>query len=380
MKELFFPWNNWHAGVGGSFRAEYLVPGGAAANKWPAAATPRFQQLKGAEVLEDDFLLAALKRFNLARLNTALRRDDATGSRARNAAGQMTVLEARRLLRPVFEANEVNLYSSRDTSGMHPFGQPTDFVADKLIRLPADQFFLNSNLIAGGGEGSLSGLHLTAARGFATFATLTQQENRALLEKFHLRLNGVPGDAQFAWLVPGAAFVENDLVDKCLQLGVVTPHFLAAALAVDVENPVFSTKRSALAQFLPEQFDFTPVPSGTDPVSLPRSAAGDLLTKAVLANIDASNPAAGSPADEFRTLLKSADAVQELNTRVVTYVARVKAELDAATGSPARRKAELERLFGVLMSRREAMEVHPVFRNLDETDGRLLFPRPTSTP
>src|SRR4051812_15680461 len=26
MKELFFPWNNWHAGVGGSFKADYLDP------------------------------------------------------------------------------------------------------------------------------------------------------------------------------------------------------------------------------------------------------------------------------------------------------------------------------------------------------------------
>jgi len=43
----------------------------------------------------------------------------------------------------------------------------------------------------------------------------------------------VLGDAHFGWLVPGTSFANNDLIDQCLQLGVVTPHFLAAALAVD---------------------------------------------------------------------------------------------------------------------------------------------------
>ena len=70
--------------------------------------------------------------------------------------------------------------------------------------------------------------------------------------------------------------------------------FVAAVLAVDVETPVFSDKRAELLKFVPDQFEFTPVPPDVDPVSVPRDAAQDMLTQAVLANIDQANPAPGT--------------------------------------------------------------------------------------
>jgi hypothetical protein len=374
MKELFFPWNNWSAGVGGSFKADYLDPNSTATDLWPAAKTPAFKRFAPANLLEDDFLKPALKRFSLSRLNTALKRDDGTGNRAVNSAGAMTVVEGRRLLRPLFETTDINLYSSQKTSGLHPFGGPADFVAAQQMNMPVDQFFLNTDLIAGGAEGGLGGLNLVAARNFASLATLTQQENKDLITKFQVKLNNVSGDTQFAWFVPGASFSDNALIDQCLQQGIITPHFLAAALAVDVENPVFSAKRAALLAFVPDQFDFKPVAANANPLAVPRNAADDPLTAAVIAKIDAANPAAGSPADEFRTLLKSADAVQELNKRVTAYVARVKKSLDTAPANAAVRKAELERLFGVVIGRRKAMLAHPTLKNLDETGGKLLLP------
>src|SRR5262245_1637158 len=299
MKELFFPWNNWHAGVGGSFPAVYLDRNSGAPDKWPAASTPAFNRLTQANVLEDNLLMPALRRFSLTRLNSALGRDPLTGNRATNAAGRMTVLEGRRLLRPLFETTDVNLYSSRNVSGIHPFGKPGDFVPTNAINMPRDQFLLNTDLIAGAGEGQLGGLKLASARGFEAFAALTQQENKELVTKFQVLLNNVSGDAQFGWLVPGTSFGNNDLIDRCLQLGVVTPHFLAAALAVDVEVPVFSTRRAALVNFIPDTFEFSPVASGVDPTTLPRDEANDLLARAVIAAIDAAAPPAGSPADEF---------------------------------------------------------------------------------
>ncbi len=371
MKELRFPWNNWHAGVGGSFKADYLVPNSPNPNKWPAADTARFKQLKGADELETDFLIPAFKRFNQSRLNTALKRDDDTGNRAVTADGRLTVLEGRRLLRPLFETVEINLISSRDSSGVHPFGQPTDFVPELDIRLP-DNFFLNTNLIAGGN--GIGGLKRTTARGFQNFAKLTQQENKELIDKFQLRLRGVVGDTNFGWFVPEPGFVDNDLADKLLQQGVVTPHFVAAVLAVDLESPVFSTRRRELLDFVPERFEFTPVPAGTDPTELPRDAEKDLLTKVVVAALEQASPAVGSAADDFRTLLKATDAVQELDQRVKNYVTRVRAELNPAM--PNRRKAELERLYKVLMERRRALRSHAVLKNLDETNGQLLFPLP----
>jgi len=375
MKELALPWNNWHAGVAGSFVADYLFPG-AGSGKWPVAATPRLARLTGADKLETDFLVPAFKRFNESRLNSALQRDDATGNRTVSEDGRMTVLEGRRLLRPLFETIEVNLNSSRDPSGVHPFGKPSDFVANAPVRPPFnDSFFLNAGLIAGGGVGNLGGLKLTTARDFRTFVALTQQENKDLVDKSQVRVNSKVGDTHFAWITPEPAFVDNNLVDQCLRLGVVTRHFLAAALAIDLETPVFSPKRAELLQFVPDRFEFTPVPDGTDLTSVAHDSERDLLTKAVVAAIEQTNPPASSPADEFRQLLKSPDAVAELKTRVDAYVSRVRTDLDAS--NPTRRKAALERLYEVLLGRRRQMLSHPVLGNLDETNGQLLLPLPT---
>jgi hypothetical protein len=371
MKELFFPWNNWHAGVGGSFKADYLDPTSFNPQKWPAASTDDFKKsLRTANQLEDDFLKPTLRKYAHARLNNALRLDPATKTPVVEPNGMMTVVSGRTLLRPLFETTDVNFYSSRNNSGNHPFGKSSDFVADAKIRLPIDQFFLNSDLIAGGAEGELGGLKIASARTF-DFVLPTQQENRDLATKFDVRLANVRGgDTQFAWFVPGASYADNALIDLCLQQGVLTPHFLAAVLAVDLEVPVFSAKRLALLDLLPDQFSFKPVAAGVDPVGVPRDAQGDLLTQAVLAKLESQNPASGTPAAEFRDLLKSADAVTELGSRVTQYVARVRARLESA------RQAELERLYALLLDRRRQFEAHPILKNLDETNKTLLLPLP----
>jgi hypothetical protein len=372
MKELFLPWNNWHSGIG--FTAEYLVEGSGHPDPWPAASTPRFKtSLDIAERLEVDFMIPTVKRFNTARLNAALKRRDDTGDRLINPEGRLTVVEGRQLLRPLFEATEVNLISSRDKAGQHPFAPPTEFVPSLPIRLP-DNFFLNTHLIAGGGPPGYIGLQLPVAAQFRQFATLTQQQNKDLLDKFEVRLNNISGDANFAWFGPEPSLIDNDMADQLLRTGVVTPHFLAAVLTVDLENPVFSEKRAVLLKYVPDQFEFKPVPSGADPNTLPRDPAQDFLTQAVSAAIDQDNPPASSPADEFRTLLKSADARHELRDRVQKYADGVAQRL-----SGDQRQAELERLFRILLDRREAMLRHLVLRNLDETDGRLLLPLPASS-
>lgn len=363
MKELLFPWNNWHSKVGGAFKANYLDPTSTHPAKWPAAATPLFGRLAGAETLETDHLIPAFKRFNESRVNALLLREDGTGNRLLTN-GRLTLTSSNRMLRSLFVPTEVNLVSSRDGSGFHPFGAATDFVPDKEIRLPED-FFLHTTLIAGG-------LKLLSAKKFNDFAKFKQSENKAMIEKFELRLNGKPGDSHFAWLVPAPSFIDTDMADRLMKLGVVTPHFLAAVLAVDLEEPLFSTKRAELLKYLPDRIEFTPLTEGTDPTTLPRDAEKDLLTKAVIAKIDADNPAPGSPADEFRTLLKDADAVKLLDKKCQTYATRV----ETALKEPTTRTAELERLFTTLVNRRKAMLKNPLFASLDETGGKLLFALP----
>jgi hypothetical protein len=67
---------------------------------------------------------------------------------------------------------------------------------------------------------------------------------------------------------------------------VITPHFLAAALSVDLENPVFLSKdRESLLNFIPREFHFKPLSDQINPNKAPRNSADDLLTTAVVAAI-----------------------------------------------------------------------------------------------
>ncbi|MGL6096238.1 MAG: hypothetical protein ACRC7O_10645, partial [Fimbriiglobus sp.] len=290
MKELLFPWNNWHSDFAGAFSATYLQPNSTNPNKWPAAATPRFQQIGGAETLETNFIIPSFQRFNESRVNALLLREDATGNRL-VTNGRLTLTGVNRLLRPLFTPTEVNLVSSRHPSGLPPFATARAFVPTSKIEIPG-QFFLNTPLIA-------DALKLTAANEFRTFGTLTQAENKVLVEKSQVQFGGVTGDAHFAWIVPASGFIDTAMVDRLLKLGVVTPHFAAAALAVDLENPLFSKDRASLWKFLPERVEFTVLADGTDPTTVPRVPADDRLTLAVLAKIDVANPGEGTPADVF---------------------------------------------------------------------------------
>ena len=85
-------------------------------------------------------------------------------------------------------------------------------------------------------------------------------EYRELLLRSEQSLAGVrPADVQFAWFTPEPSFVDNDMVDLLMSEGAITPQFAAAALAVDLETPIFSEARAALLQFLPESFAYQPL-------------------------------------------------------------------------------------------------------------------------
>ena len=108
-----------------------------------------------------------------------------------------------------------------------------------------------------------------------------------------MRLNGSRRDTHFGWLVPTPSFIDTDMADRLLKLGAVTPHFLAAVLAVDLEEPPLLREAGRALKLLPERLEFTLLPEGTDPTSIPRDAEKDQLTKAVIAKIDAANPTPG---------------------------------------------------------------------------------------
>jgi hypothetical protein len=367
MKELLFPWNNWHSFAS---PATYLTATAAAASRWPVAGDPRLgERLKGAETLETDAVLPSITQFNTRRLNLQIKRRDADGDTELDASGAATLLGARRLLAHLFESTELNFISSGKKSGMHPLSAsqpgPTGDIA-----IPAS-FFLNANLMAG------RLLGIDRAREFGKL-TIPADEYARLVKAAGLELAGrVPADADFAWFTPEPSHIDNDMVERLMLRGIVTPQFVAAVLAVELEEPVLSAGRARLLALVPDTITFKPVPQGPTPdvAALRAAHAGNMMVRAVVDALEASRPAAGSPEADFLTVLRSADPIEVLRARVEAYHTRVQTRL-----AESERRQEIERLFGRLVDRRVAVLQSERFAALDETGDRLLPVPPMRRP
>lgn len=346
MKELLFPWNNWHSSAS---RATYLTVG--VTSPWPVASALR-PTLRGAEDLEKS-IVSAISQFNTRRLNASLARRDSDGGIEIDDQGRASVNEARRLLRHLFTTTEFNLISAKTLSGLHPFAPPPLGGPAEAIVVPA-AFFLNANLIVGGGR--YKGLGIAEAGEFGTMLRLTATEYSNLVATSGEQLGGRNGDANFAWLTPEPSHLDNDVVDRLLRRNVLSSAFVAAALAVDLEQPVLSAARERLLVFIPDTFQFTPNTPPQHP---------DELTKTVIRSLEAAAPAAGSPEARFLTLLRDPDPVQRLRERVIVY-------RDAQRQRLTQRTPELARLHQQLLERRAAVIDHEVLGVINETQDRLL--------
>lgn len=345
MKELPFPWNNWH-----SFRnsVNYLSP--AAADHWSLAESPRFRDLRGAEAFETAFILPSIRQFNGRRLTAA--------SRAA-ASGEQEVTDGPRTLRSLFRTSEYNIISAGQFSGLHPIPALGAGPPDPIV-VP-DTFFLNANLLAGGGIPQYEGLGIPEARQFASVLQLQPPEYSAVVAKLKTSIGGLTGDTNFAWFVPEASHVDNQMVDLLLRRGVVTREFAAAAMAVDVENPVFSVARERLLAVIPAGFRFKPLNPGDIPAAHP-----DQLTRDVIVRLKGLSPPAASPEAEFLTFLEQSNPVDALRSKVTTYLDRVRARL----ADPQQRQGEIERLYRLMLQRRSEAAAH----NPALIESPFLFP------
>jgi hypothetical protein len=334
MKELFLPWNNWN-----SFSAptNYLTKG---TGNWPIAqpANSPLKDLGGAQQLEGAAILPTIIRQNERRIN-ALR-----------SADRQTITDARRLLKPLFVTTEFNIISSSTLSPLHPFNKPSNSPGD-LISVPTS-FFLNSSLIQ-------NELGVTAS--FFDFDRISTADYAHLVRQTKTSLGGAqPGDSNFAWFVPEASFMDTDWVSQLIQKEIVPRQFVAAALAVDLENPVLSRDRAKLwdAKIIPAQF---------------KTGAQNDLVAQTIKNLQALQPANGTPEATFLQLLRSPDAVAALQDRVNQYVAREAQRLDLNKGATKKtRSDEWIRLYKLMLQRREAIANDPVQKSLNER-GTLLF-------
>lgn len=370
MKELLLPWNNWRA-----FTNEIIgLTAPIDSLRWPIAhrssGDPRITQQ-----LDDAFRLeligiAAIERFNQTRLEPMKSAPDANG--------RITIASAERALRPLFEATEFNLISAREKSGLHPIGDNATGQPGVPVCMP-NSFFVNANLIAG--MNGISGLQIPEALQFQQAPSTSEcgqnplaiqsEEYRRLLERSGQSLAGVrPGDVEFAWFVPEPSFVDNDWVDLLMSEGVISAQFVAAALAVDLANPIFSDQRASLLDFLPQSITYQPLDLA-DPLTAGRHP--DALTQAVIANLEAQQPEPASAAADWLRLLEIDDPVAELRQRVMALRSDLVAKLDPATVTPQARFAELTRLHDVARQRRGIVEEEPPLKNLVESP--VLLPK-----
>jgi len=137
-------------------------------------------------------------------------------------AKQRTSLQA--TLRPLFCETEINLES--DTA-------PLDQAA-AVIQIPSPSV-VNPYLA----NGSL---------------TISSSTYRQLLNNFGMKFpeTNLP-DSDHGWLVPVKGHSDLIAIQSLLQKGIVTEEFIADVLAVDFENPLFSTKRCSLVKLIPPE-------------------------------------------------------------------------------------------------------------------------------
>ena len=347
MKELRFPWNNWHSGQS---RIDYLQQITAPERRWPVVANPHFSP--STFLLGEDFeksISAAIGRSNSRRFEQLI---------IKQTGGKLTVADARRVLRPLFETTEVNLVSAGQQSGLHPLSGTTQVGPSQTIKIP-NSFFLMSAVLGSAG--------VNEANEFQSVAIVQPADYKALIENSGVRITSdltgrIRGDTHFSWFTPEQGFVASNWIATLIENGVVSKAFVAAVAAADLETPVFSKERAMLLKFVPASF--TAIPGEQHP---------DTLTRTIIAALETSAPAPGSVAAQFLATLKATDPVAVVRSRVEQYKDRIEQRLgpnaDAGT-----RTGELQRLFGVLIDRRKAMIEHPLFGNLIESEALLPMP------
>lgn len=365
MKELLRPWNNWHSL---DFPATYLQTSSVA--PWLVAQDSKIDgRLKGGENFER-LIAAPIRDFNRIKISNKLQIDN-NGRPITDSDGLQKVIDGKTLLKPLFATTEFNIISAdRPRSGLHPFPAITTDGPTENVKVP-NSFFLNANLISGGTPLQYKGLEIRDSQTFDDIADLTLDEYKDLVIQSQVKLGGrKPGDAVFAWLVPEPSHIDNDLVDQLMRQGVVTPEFVSAVMAIDLENPILSERRQKLLDSIPNEFRFKPL-DGADPLTTKRHP--DELTQTVISKLESLSPLNSSPEEEFLAILQSSDPRKTLEDRVKNYRSRLATNLDES--NPSSRQAELKRLYDLAIARRQSVLRDTTLSALNET-GDLLFPLP----
>lgn len=215
MKELKVPWVNWHS-MAAQIRDEVLAPGD------PLRGELLWTQRSPAQDYEVEIVKPGISRWQTSRL-------------ARSAQGnRLTNLP--QFFRQVLGTSTVNLVSSPTSNAKLATAQD--------VSLPLT-FFINSDAF----------LNILSLAPDIAVPKTPGSVYRAALQQFDVAVTDgnhrIPGDTHFVFVVPEPAFEDNMILQALLDQEIISAKFAASLLMVDFCNPIFSSRRAALLQYVP---------------------------------------------------------------------------------------------------------------------------------
>ena len=339
MKELSFPWNNWHSEA--AQISPLVVP--------VAVADEAFFQRRvdfGAQLLEQAV------RNGTTRYYRGWLRDRAQ----RDAGGTVRLKDVGEMLRRLTTNTTVNFASSPVQSD----GAQTSPPGRDIVGVPADVLLWDSVL------GTLLGLEYRIpdlAFGRAAYDQYLREHHFKLVQAEPPGYEK-PGSTYFAYFAPVPAAEDRLVAGQLRSAGIVTDKFIAALAMVDFRNPVFSEKRASLQAYA-DRLTAGAISGGVS--SVPGDFAA--LVRAAAASQPAGAPGrvdSWTPEQQFLYTWELPDAAwkQDATARIQAYLD----ELGAL--APADRMDRLMRLADL---RRSQFQNWPRIGNLDEFS--LLLPR-----
>lgn len=240
MRELRFPWVFWQSNPNVSSAAQI------AASK--TSRMTNFGPLFDAEHLERD-TIRSISRANQTYVEKIARTQN-----------------YQQVLKPLFCDTGLNYVTS---ATKYPASQgiqvPPDLVLNRLLVPQNGVVNLTINSVAtfkGNisllGEESRSRLDSDSDADNVDFGTFTGFANipvnnwkNAAANNFKTGEKAIDGE-QFPMLIPTRSFADDDVVSRLVREGIISEEFAVSVLMVDIQNPVLSTARCSLLQFVPK--------------------------------------------------------------------------------------------------------------------------------
>lgn len=291
MKELKEPWVHWHSMSGG-------IPREVAFPTEELRVDPLFVEMTGAEALEP-ITRVGVRRWTRNRIQSDI------------ADGELRNMEW--YARQVLWTTSVNLVST---------GLLSDVLDDEAeIELPAT-FFYDMDAIEWLAAEMVDGASIA---GLVPSARVKGGLYRQALERLDVRVEDrehggttVPGDTQFAFVVPERAMEDLAVIRELVTQQALSARLALTLILVDFPNPVFSPKRAALLKHFP--------------VRCALGNSGAALDGAVISSVRATEIVNGSPEGELLSWWEASDVLGTARKRLTAYMEAVSAKLSSIDG------------------------------------------------